>query len=98
MKPLKTALLAAIVMALLLPSCSIEKRKYRKGYYIDLGVMAPNTTDNNATNTPPAVPPTNDEISAMEQGTTREYWIHVVVGPRHDKKAVQARHKPPFTK
>lgn len=98
MKPVKTALLAAMVMALLLPSCSIEKRKYRKGYYIDLGVMAPNTTNNNATNAPPALPPTDDNLSVLEPGITREYWIHVVIGPRPDKKAAQARHKPPFTR
>ncbi|UPT68757.1 MAG: hypothetical protein M0D57_09095 [Sphingobacteriales bacterium JAD_PAG50586_3] len=96
MKTIRNISFAAITTALLLSSCSVEKRRYRPGYNVDAGKKTPKTeaakTPNQADTGDKtviiipeyAIPPASKENVAVDY--TNEYSIYLVVGPRPDKK------------
>lgn len=99
MKTIRNISIAAVTAALLLSSCSIEKRRYRPGYSVDTGKKAPKTETNKATEMPddktflilpdyiPAAAKEDvDNTDVSTPGYTNAYSIYVVVGPRPDKK------------
>ena len=97
MKAIKNIGIVGISLALLLGSCSVEKRRYRPGYSVNTDKKAP--TEEPSRVSPPleekytiilpeyAVPPASKEdATQINTGYTNAYSIYVKVGPRPDKK------------
>lgn len=119
MKTIKNIIAASVIATLLFTSCSVEKRRYRKGYNVETKSKKPKeeaakepvvvkepapaepvvieeqpkNVEERAT-TVTTQPPMENKQSVEANGTNNTYSFSVKVGPRPDKKKVQAKHKP----
>lgn len=119
MKTIKNIIIASVIATLLFTSCSVERRRYRKGYNVETKSKKTKTeTTNNTAESNVSMPdpppakveePSKTEVNSStanpktietpkqtieNKGTNNSYSFSVVVGPRPDKKKVQAKHKP----
>lgn len=105
MKNIKSIIAAAIAVSILFSACSVEKRRYRKGYNVETKSKKPKAenTDTKLVNSEPPTTTTTATPTTVIPATTtttapagvnNNYTFTVKVGPRPDKKKVQAKHKP----
>lgn len=99
MKAIKLVICLCVAIVLLFASCSVEKRRYRKGYNIESRKKAPKADEKPAvTVTTPdmdqTIAPEAPESMSASTDVNTSYNFKVVVGPRPDKKKIQAKHKP----
>lgn len=119
MKTIKNIIAAGLAVTILFSACSVEKRRYRKGYNVESKTKKPKeepakvettspSNDNvqSTTTVEPALATytgTVDTLTNSNQpvvtpaattATNNSYTFSVKVGPRPDKKKVQAKHKP----
>jgi hypothetical protein len=99
MKAIKLVVCICVAIVLLFASCSVEKRRYHKGYNVESRNKAPKTEEKPEITV--TTPEMDQTIAPVIPGTisyltdvNTSYNFKVVVGPRPDKSKIQAKHKP----